>query len=577
MVIDSEDKKDLRFKNPERLLLVVIAFIFWSVGFLDLLGHTDPQPEVLGFYSLPTSILIVLYGSMLAIWVVLFSKPDILSRVVKGIEYIQSKTWLVLSILTVFAFAFWVIFEWSKWASFPGLQLSVFVLVLLATLILVFSGWREHRKVQWWRRVIAYPLFALVAVEAVVQIVALLGILPGIQNIGGEYIPYERVYQNGEGFRNGYANRYGFYFPDFELNDDNRRILLLGGSYVQALQVSPEQQVSALLSDLMNQNQKEDVPQTEVAAMGLSGFGPSPLLFDEVFQRHITLRGADEIILFLHLGDDFQSASPSANPIVYTVGEDGTVEVQNAPFEHNLGHFFLRGYLSFQPVEILRSNYLTPKAIEGFARTWANDAQATSETTVQNSEFDIPRLKGSVTDIYTINEGYHVGIKDTHVEKIPDGNNFMFKRGDNPARDASIAIVAGLLQQAQDIALANGVPFRIVTIPTFPKAFYNQASADNWEPELGDYDLFLPERALAEIAQQEDIPMVSMGQYMYEDGLGINEINELYYLDGQGHFTPKGHEYFANAVYSCFFADQQSQNSENSNCSVVQPMTSSEK
>ena len=411
------------------------------------------------------------------------------------------------------------------------------------------------------------------AVEAVIQILALLGILPGVHHIGGDFTPYERVYQNEEGFRNGYANRYGFYFPDFALNDDNRRILILGGGHIQGLQVSPEQQVSALLSNLIGQNQKEDETPSEVIAMGLAGFGPSPYLFDEVFQRHMSVRGADEIILFLHLGDDFQSTSPSTNPIVYTVDDDGTVEVQNTAFEHNLGHFFLRGYLSFQPVEILRGNYLTPKAIAGFTRTWVNDAQAT----VQSGEFDIPRLRGSITDRYALNELYHVGIKDTRVEKLPDGNNFMFKKGDNPARDASIAIMAGLLQQAQEMALTNDVPFRIVTIPAFPKAFYNQNSTDNWEPELGEYDLFLPERALADIAQQEGIPMLAMGQYMYEDRLGVDEIKEFYYLDGQGHFTPKGHEYFANAVYLCFFVDQPDQSSENTGCSAIQPMTSSEK
>jgi hypothetical protein len=48
-----------------------------------------------------------------------------------------------------------------------------------------------------------------------------------------------------------------------------------------------------------------------------------------------------------------------------------------------------------------------------------------------------------------------------------------------------------------------------------------------------------------------------MGQYMQNDNLTVEQIKELYYADGQGHFTPEGHKYFADAVYRCFFAAEE--------------------
>jgi hypothetical protein len=46
-----------------------------------------------------------------------------------------------------------------------------------------------------------------------------------------------------------------------------------------------------------------------------------------------------------------------------------------------------------------------------------------------------------------------------------------------------------------------------------------------------------------------------MGQYMIEDQLTIEEIKALYHSDGQGSFTPEGHTYFAEAIFTCFYSD----------------------
>ena len=71
---------------------------------------------------------------------------------------------------------------------------------------------------------------------------------------------------------------------------------------------------------------------------------------------------------------------------------------------------------------------------------------------------------------------------------------------------------------------------------------------------LGALEHFInPEKALQEFAQENNIPFLSMGHFMYENRLKVDEIQGLYYSNGLGHFTPDGHKYFANAIYACFY------------------------
>jgi hypothetical protein len=556
MAIENANGTEIRFKNPGQLLLVVIGFLLWAVGFIDLIGHTSAEPDVFGLYSLPFFIFIIVYGLSIAIWIVLFFNSRILSRVVDVVRYIQSRTWLALLLLVGLGVALWIILEWDRWSRLPGLQFAAFGLVILAALVLLFSNWRDSRNQQRWRRVVAYPLAVLVILEAIIQIVAWIGALPGIHAIGGDFVPYERIYYNLEGSRNGRSNRYGWHFPDFKLNEEKRRVLVVGGSHLQALQVLPEQELSAHLSELITQNLAVGDTETEIVSIGLSGFGLSPFLFEDALSEIPDLLAYDEIVVLFHLGDDFQSPTPSHNSIAYTVGEtyDASVRPSDARLRHDLTHYYLRGYMSFQLVETIRSNYLTPKVIPGLFHN-GNGETRTSEATPTDIAVDFSRLRGFVTDNYTLTEPGHAGIKSTDLETITQGNNFMFNQDGNDGRREALLIADSLLQTAQEITAAKDITLRVVTIPAFPETFYSTFHKDEWQPQIGEYDLFLPENALMEIASKHNIPILPMGQYILRDRLTVEEIRALYFYDNLGHFTPLGHEYFANAINACFYSD----------------------
>lgn len=556
MVVERVDGNELRFKNPGRLLLVVIGFLFWAIGFIDLIGHTSAETDVFGLYSLPFFIFLIVYGSTIVIWFVLFFNSNLLSHVAEAVKYIQAHTWISVIIVVGIGISFWVIFEWDRWSRLPGLQLSAFGLAVWALLILLFANWNDSKGQQKWRKVIAYPLIALLILEAVIQLVTWFGVLPGTYTIGGDFVPYERLYNNAEGYRNDFANRNGWTFPDVEMDDEKKRILVVGGSFVQALQVEPGQQFSMRLKDLINQSEPEDNTQADIIAIGLPGFGLSPFLFDEVIQPPNPL-DYDELIIMYHLGDDFQSPLPSHNAISYSVSESGKVEVkpEDARLRHDLTHYYLRGFFAFQPVETLRSNYLTPIVIQNLIFNPIGEYQ-TFDKSDGNLELEFSRLVGFVDSSYAVTERDHAGIKTTNIKIIPEGNNFIFNKDNLEGRQEAMQIASSILESAQEIARANDIKLKLVTIPVFPDGFYSTYQTGDWEPLIGDYDLFSPEFGLIEIAKLHNIPILPMGQQMIADQLTVEGIKKLYFSNGQGHLTTEGHQYFAESIFSCFYSEE---------------------
>ena len=363
------------------------------------------------------------------------------------------------------------------------------------------------------------------------------------------------MYYNGESLRNGFANRYGWYYPDATLDDKNKRIMMLGSSYLHGIQVQPEQQMSVYLTELMNQAEPD--VKNEAVSIGMPGFGLAPFLYEDTMREMPANLNSKEIIVFYHLGDDFQSPIESQNSIRYAVSDAGIVAAnpQDARLRHDLTHYFLRGFISFQLVGTVRSNYLTPRVIQSWLSSSAGDAAVTSA----ENGVEFPRRVGHVTDYYTITEPGHAGIKSTEMEIIPQGNNFLFRQGPDEDRQEMVLIADGVLGKAQEVARANGITLRLVTVPMFPDEFYRSAQSQSWGPELGEYDLFLPERELVEIANRHHIPILPMGQFMLQNRLSTEEIQALYLSNQEGSFSSKGNEYFAEAIYTCFYSDQANQ------------------
>lgn len=150
--------------------------------------------------------------------------------------------------------------------------------------------------------------------------------------------------------------------------------------------------------------------------------------------------------------------------------------------------------------------------------------------------------------------------------ETPGWSNFLFEKDGGEEAEEAHQITRLLLQRFYDYTRERDIQLRLVTIPVFPEAFYQTFDAGTWSPELGDYDLFLPEQMLLEFAQENGIPMLATGRTMLADQVTTKEIQAFYYSNGTGHLTPQGHAYLAGAINACFYADDHGEASDASAC-----------
>jgi hypothetical protein len=214
----------------------------------------------------------------------------------------------------------------------------------------------------------------------------------------------------------------------------------------------------------------------------------------------------------------------------YQVGENGQVEIHPDDFylRHDLQHVIIRGFEPVNPVRTALSYLFTFNLVDGWVRALFGNTGR------------VPLPPENISSASSSN---------------PFGaGSFVFHLDGGEEADRALSIAAGLLEQYKAQLDSQGIRMRLVTIPYFPAEFYTRYRGAGWEGRLGDYDLLLPERALQEFARAHDIPFLPMGEYMRLRGTTVEAIQALFFKDGTGHFTPAGHEYFAEALYTCFYS-----------------------
>jgi lysophospholipase L1-like esterase len=132
-----------------------------------------------------------------------------------------------------------------------------------------------------------------------------------VPNKGVTYIPHAYYRHTKEGFSEGYFNSHGFrdYERTYEKPPDVFRILILGDSYTEALQVQLHESFPAVLEKKLN---AYGPGKFEVLALGQSGFGTA----DE-YVRYLNIGVAynpDLVVLAFLSGNDFRDNSKLLNP-----------------------------------------------------------------------------------------------------------------------------------------------------------------------------------------------------------------------------------------------------------------------
>jgi hypothetical protein len=246
---------------------------------------------------------------------------------------------------------------------------------------------------------------------------------------------------------------------------------------------------------------------------------------------------------------------PVDSAIYFDLDERGNARVHpdSFTFWHDVAHFVITGFQPLDLVQVFRANYLTPKIIDALCGQLGTQQIAASETAA--SETAIPGFRGVVTEWGPTNAG-HTAVNAAALVETPGTSNYLFESEPGPKAEEALRITKSLIKLANDYAAAKGMTFRLVTLPVFPKAFYQEYRDKPWEPNIDTYDLFQPDRELQAFAEKEGIPFLSAGQFMYNQGLNSAQIETFYFLEGTGHLTPAGHQFLAGAIYACFYDNE---------------------
>jgi hypothetical protein len=166
-----------------------------------------------------------------------------------------------------------------------------------------------------------------------------------VPNQGVAYIPNSYYRHNKEGFSEGYFNSHGFrdYERTYEKPPGVFRILVIGDSYTEALQVQLEESYTALLEKNLN---AYGAGRFEVLSLGQSGFGTA-----DAYIRYLDVGveySPDLVVLAFLTGNDFRDNSKLMNPdglgvrFYYVFDKDRNLVLDRSlidAYEKNLSYF----------------------------------------------------------------------------------------------------------------------------------------------------------------------------------------------------------------------------------------------
>jgi len=517
-----EEKLEHKLNQGEYIIPLVMGVMLWTAGLVDLLTYSGYPGPILGLYSIPYSLFILLYTMGFAGWWALIAPHNSIARLKRAIAYLQRNTWAGLAAMGVCSSIIFTILIWEGWLAFPLLATAILTLVLIAVLIILLAQPEPGVRVQPWRKAMLALLALWVVAEVGLQIAAVNRALP-IVNLAGQFVPHGRIYQIDEGYADGATNRYGWYYPEFNLDPEVRKIVLTGNSHVQALQVNHDQHMGVLLEKLLG-----DDSQT-VLALGFPDYG---LTYAEPILYPFTVGPLkpDEVVILFHLANDIQTTTaPEDRLPYYVMSGDGVVNVHpnNVAQADQLWHASITGYEPLSPILALQSQLFTLRLLDDGWRSFRGQSQR------------VPTYPANVASAS---------------ETAPFGvSSFAFERAGNPQAEHARSITTQVLRQFRIFLAQQGVTLRLVTIPYFPAQFYAQNSGRDWPAVIGPYDVLKPERELVEFAEENRLDILPMGAYMQAAGLSVEEIQAMYFKAGVGHLTPAGHELFAKAMHECFF------------------------
>jgi hypothetical protein len=534
------------YMNKNYLLLLVFFFSLWLIGLLDIFNHLRKRRKRKKEWAI--FLMMALINTIITVlWVAFVLAENSVERLGIFVGVIQTQPLLFGFAIIIALTGIWVV-SWNLLNDWVRFRFSVTIIFLTTLLVIIFANPPINSA---WRMWAASIFLFFLGLEVLLQLLSLPGWLPSFDEFqSGMYHPYGRVYQTKENFTNEIMNRYGLYQPDKKINFDQsvRRIVLIGGSFIQGFQVKKYEHISQQLEHLLNSGTDSKV---QIISLGMPDAGIGIYMHDLFMDIVIQEFQPDEIIFLLHASNDFQCESCMIDDQFLYSFEGGEVELrpEDGGIRHALQHIVLRGYYdTWDPLRSLRTHLLLPKFIYSLVRPKQKvgylNSSGDDDAISTNTSIILRKIFGK-------REYYQDFIAVSSISK--NGmRNFLFKKEIDEEAIKSFAITKALYKQIKEYLDSKSVKMRVVTIPALSPDFYKQDGL-SWSSIVGDYDLFKPEKDFHLFADSVEIDFLGMGQKFQEDKLGLAKIRRNFYQDGLGHFTPDGHLYFAKSIYNTFY------------------------
>jgi hypothetical protein len=408
----------------------------------------------------------------------------------------------------------------------PDLGIKHYLLIITIINTAYFTKIRLIRR---YYNLLLVVFVNILLLEIMCQIAVLFGLVPGMRIMW--QTPYGRSFHSAEGYSNGLMNRWGWHYKNFNLKDDAEKIALIGDSFIEAHEIDPSQHMGVHLESELNTKGVFQHP-VQVMAFGLTGTGPAQ--YFELLKyswRHFKPKTA---IVFLFLGNDFSNSlleakstlrQPPSEYIYYTLSDSNSLvlhpESKMALQDMN---DFLESNFAGSPGQYLKTFFgyiMLPQIV-------ANIIQKIrfyfKKEALQKAESD-PAAEG----LNRVGLAYDA---------------FTFRQPADKLAQKAYRIVSLLMLKMHQYAQEKHINLIFVTIPHFPEFFYQTQHGNEWSMQYQNYDFLYPEKYLGEFADKHHIQFWKTGEWMHQAGLSVEEIQQLYFLNGCGHLTPKGHAFF---------------------------------
>lgn len=505
----------------EYIILLTIIIMTWAGGWVDILAFESFDGVIFGRYSVPIFAFLLVYSLGFVFWLWLIISLPALERMKQVISFFQRKPIFFLLLVIGMIAVIWSMLVIDWWSTFSLLQINALVIMCIFCLLVLLAKPTPDEPFHLWRKVSVAILVILLLIEAVLQGMAYLKILP-FDTLSGLNIPYGRVYQSEQGFANDQTNSNGWYYPDFRLEEGSYRIAINGDTYVAALQIPQEAHFAQSLEMMFNEGNTSSTP-TEVMAQGQLGYGAEMYLSNLIYPSIWEPLELDEIVIVFNLANDFSLDRGAIEPVVYlSRGVVPYVDIEDFEAWHIDAHITVEGHDAPNPVRTIYSNSLLMNAI---TLVLGGDLSRVQPLDTATSNVDAPFGDASL----------------------------LFNTQDNAGAEQIIDYVALELEVFNQYMADHDIEVRLVTLPYFPAEFYETYEGTNWDTLIGEYDLLLPDARLQAVAEANGIPFLSIGQLMQAENIAVEEIQSLFFNDGVGYLTESGHDYLAEAIFTHFY------------------------